>query len=172
MSGGDSGDGRAMDNRVLPMMRDAITTVQMVLFQALRQSLRERQAELDETLHTRLAGAVINNLFGTRPVDEAVSAFAAANRELVEAELRGLADHCAGLRPILTDALRMHTICDEPEGINSAGSLLMARALGLLDEDRPLPLPSSFMLAVRNLAVAEGLVLPLLPPQADADQPG
>ena len=46
MSGGDSGDGRAMDNRVLPMMRDAITTVQMVLFQTLRQSLRERQAEL------------------------------------------------------------------------------------------------------------------------------
>ena len=170
MSGGDSGDGRAMDNRVLPMMRDAITTVQMVLFQTLRQSLR--QPERDETLHTRLAGAVINNLFGTRPVDEAVSAFAAANRELVEAELRGLADHCAGLRPILTDALRMHTICDEQEGINSAGSLLMARALGLLDEDRPLPLPSSFMLAVRNLAVAEGLVLPLLPPQADADQPG
>ena len=40
MNGGDSGDGRAMDNRVLPMMRDAITTVQMVLFQTLRQSLR------------------------------------------------------------------------------------------------------------------------------------
>lgn len=159
-----------MDNRVLPMMRDAITTVQMVLFQTLRQSLRERQAELDETLHTRLAGAVINNLFGTRPVDEAVSAFAAANRELVEAELRGLADHCAGLRPILTDALRMHTICNEQEGINSMASLLMAKALGILEEERPLPLPSTFMLAVRSLAVAEGLVHPLLDPQ-EADTP-
>ena len=96
---------------VLPMMRDAITTVQMVLFQTLRQSLRERQAELDETLHTRLAGAVINNLFGTRPVDEAVSAFAAANRDLVEAELRGLADHCAGLRPRLQAGRQCTTAC-------------------------------------------------------------
>ena len=169
MNGGDSGEGRAMDNRVLPMMRDAITTVQMVLFQTLRQSLR--QPERDETLHTRLAGAVINNLFGTRPVDEAVSAFAAANRELVEAELRGLADHCAGLRPILTDALRMQTICDNQEGIHSMPSLLMARALGLLEEARELPLPSTFMLQVRTLAVAHGLIEPMAPEDPTAADP-
>ena len=156
-----------MDNRVLPMMRDAITTVQMVLFQTLRQSLRERQVELDETLHTRLAGAVINNLFGTRPVDEAVSAFAAANRELVEAELRGLADHCGGLIPMLTDALRMQTICDNQEGIHSIPSLLMAKALGILQEERALPMPSTFMLQVRTLAAAHGLIEPM---QADAPE--
>ncbi len=171
MSGGAGGEGRYVDNRLLPVMRDAVTTVQMILFQVLRESLRERQAELDETLHTRLAGAVINNLFGTGPVDEAVSAFAAANRELVEAELRGLAEHCAGLRPILTDALRMQTICDNQEGIHSMPSLLMARALGLLEEARELPLPSTFMLQVRTLAVAHGLIEPMAPEDPAAADP-
>ena len=171
MSGGAGGEGRYVDNRLLPVMRDAVTTVQMILFQVLRQSLRERQAELDETLHTRLAGAVINNLFGTGPVGEAVSGFAAANRELVEAELRGLADHCAGLRPILTDALRMQTICDNQEGIHSMPSLLMARALGLLEAARELPLPSTFMLQVRTLAVAHGLIEPMAPEARAAAAP-
>ena len=171
MSGGAGGEGRYVDNRLLPVMRDAVTTVQMILFQVLRQSLRERQPEQDETLHTRLAGAVINNLFGTGPVDEAVSAFAAANRELVEAELRGLADHCGGLRPMLTDALRMQAICDNQEGIHSMPSLLMARALGLLEEARELPLPSTFMLQVRTLAVAHGLIEPMAPEDPTAADP-
>ena len=43
MSGGAGGEGRYVDNRLLPVMRDAVTTVQMILFQVLRESLRERQ---------------------------------------------------------------------------------------------------------------------------------
>ena len=165
-------DGEAQISRVLPLMREAVLTVRMMLHRQLLHSLETRRPELPAAARVRLCGAVINNLFGTRPEDVAIARFAREERQLMEEELRTLAAHLGDLRPILTDALRMHTICDEQEGINSAGSLLMARALGLLDEDRPLPLPSSFMLAVRNLAVAEGLVLPLLPPQADADQPG
>ena len=42
-------------------------------------------------------------------------------------------------------------------------------ALGLLDEERSLPLPSTFMLSVRTLAVAEGLTHPLTFPEANAD---
>ena len=45
MSGGAGGEGRYVDNRLLPVMRDAVTTVQMILFQVLRESLRERQPE-------------------------------------------------------------------------------------------------------------------------------
>jgi hypothetical protein len=91
-------------------------------------------------------------------VDDAVTAFAAENRELVERELRELALRFGDLTPVLTDALRMKTICDNQEGIHSIPSLLMARALGLLQEDRPLPLPSTFMLQVRKLAAEHGLI--------------
>ena len=50
-------------------------------------------------------------------------------------------------------------------------SLLMARALGLLDEARELPLPSTFMLQVRTLAVAHGLIEPMAPEDPAAADP-
>ena len=112
---------------------------------------------------------MINNLFGTRPHDPAVEAFGAGNRVLVEQELHELRTACPELLPVLTDALRMKTICDNQEGIHSIGSLLMAKALGILDENRELPMPSTFMLQVRTLAAAHGLIEPMEatpPPEA------
>ncbi len=153
----------AGDNRVTPMMREAVAMVQMILFKVLRQNVHDRYVDRIEPFAAHLAGAVINNLFGERPVDEVVERFAADNRELVERELRELAGHCPDLRPILTDALRMKTICDNQEGVHSIPSLLMAKALGLLIEERALPMPSTFMLQVRQLAAKHGLIEPMAP---------
>ena len=147
-----------VDNKVIPVMREAITTVQMVLFKLLRQSVHDRYVDQTEEYHNQLAGAVINNLFGTQPLDGSITAFGAANRELVERELRELRATVHALIPIITDALRMKTICDNQEGIHSIPSLLMAKALGILQEERELPLPSTFMLQVRTLAAHHGLV--------------
>lgn len=150
-----------VDNKVIPVMREAITTVQMVLFKLLRQSVHDRYVDQTDDYHNQLAGAVINNLFGTQPLDGAITAFGAANRELVERELRELSATVQALIPIITDALRMKTICDNQEGIHSIPSLLMAKALGILQEERELPLPSTFMLQVRTLAAHHGLIEPM-----------
>ncbi len=150
-----------VDNKVIPVMREAVTTVQMVLFKVLRQNVHDRYVDQTEAFHTQLTGAVINNLFGTQPLDAAINAFGAGNRELVERELRELKDSVRPLVPIITDALRMKTICDNQEGIHSIPSLLMAKALGLLQEERALPLPSTFMLQVRTLAATHGLIEPM-----------
>ncbi len=157
---------QAQVGRVLPLMREAVLLVRMVLHRELLHSLASRRPELSAEARVQLCGALINNLFGTRPEDEEVNRFGREHRQVVEEELRGLASQVGKLKPVLTDALRMHTICDEQEGINATASLLMARALGLLDEDRPLPLPSTFMLSVRTLAVAEGLAHPLITPDS------
>lgn len=166
----ESTDNKPMvDNKVLPVMREAVTTVQMVLFKELRQSVHDRYVDQSETFHTQLAGAVINNLFGTQPVDAEVSTFGNSNRELVERELHDLKNSVGNLIPVITDTLRMKTICDNQEGIHSIGSLLMAKALGLLQEERVLPLPSTFMLQVRMLASSHGLIEPMEatpPPEA------
>ena len=155
-----------VENRVLPLMREAVLLVRMVLHRELLQSLATRRPALSAEERVQLCGALVNNLFGTKPEDERIVRFGREHREVVEEELRGLAGQIGKLKPLLTDALRMHTICDEQEGINATASLLMARALGLLDEDRPLPLPSTFMLSVRTLAVAEGLAHPLITPDS------
>lgn len=148
-------------SRLLPLMREAVLMVRMLLHRQLLQDFAAQRPELAPEDRVRLAGALINDLFGTLPADEGVVAFARAQRALVEAAMRGLAAHSGKLRPLITDALRMHCICDGQEGVNTTASLLMARAIGLLEEERPMPMPSTFMLAVRAAAVAEGLVLPM-----------
>ena len=150
-----------VESKLIPVMREAVVTVQIILFKVLRQSVHDRYVDQAEPYDAHLAGAVINNLFGTQPLDEAVVIFASSNRELVERELRELADRCGHLVPVLTDALRMKTLCDNQEGIHSIPSLLMAKALGILQEERPLPLPSTFMTQVRSLAADYGLVEPM-----------
>ncbi len=161
-------DATAGDNRLLPLMREAVLMVRMLLHRQLLQDFAAQRPELAPEDRVRLAGALINDLFGTVPADESVVAFARAQRALVEAAMRGLAAHSGKLRPLITDALRMHCICDGQEGVNTTASLLMARAIGLLEEERPMPMPSTFMLAVRAAAVAEGLVLPMAPARAEA----
>ncbi len=163
MANGISNNSEALqvDSKVIPVMREAITTVQMVLFKVLRDSIIERYGSTSKQEQTQLAGAVVNNLFGTLPTDPAVKVYGAENRETVESELKGLATHCQDLMPFLTDALRMKTICDNQEGLHSIPSLLMAKALGLLLEDRVLPMPSTFMLSVRTLATKYGIVEPI-----------
>ncbi|PID72244.1 MAG: hypothetical protein CSA31_02860 [Desulfobulbus propionicus] len=146
-----------IDNKVLPVMREAITMVQMVFYKQLVDDIRARQT-VPEKDAQRLAGAVVNNLFGTEPADATVTAYGAENRELVEQELRGIAERLNTLCPFLTDALRMQAICDNQEGVHSISSLLMAKALGILQEERALPMPSTFMLSVRTLAGEYGLV--------------
>jgi len=160
-----------IDSRIIPVMREAVFMVQMILFRTLKENIALRYQERSGRHHTRLAGAVVNNLFGTHPSDPEVAEFARHNRELVEEELRGLAGRCSQLTPHLTDALRMQTICDNQEGIHSIPSLLMARALGILEEERPLPMPSTFMITVRQLAAEHGLVEPMQPSAGPQDDP-
>jgi len=151
-----------LDNKLLPPMREAIDMVRMVVYDALRKDLAQREPAVVEAGEIKLlAGAVVNSLFGTPNTEGKAIDFAAANRELVEEELRSLGERFPNHRGYITDALRMLAICDNQEGRNSLPSLLMARALGILLEDRPLPLPSSFMITVRALGAQSGLLVPM-----------
>ncbi len=146
------------DSKVVPAMREAIVMVQMVLYRHLREDIQTRYQDWSDQKKTWMAGAVVNNLFGTEAADPEVGRFASEHRQLIEEELRELNSRMGDLVPIFTDALRMQTICDNQEGIHSISSLLMAKELGLLEEERVLPMPSTFMIAVRKLGAENGLV--------------
>jgi hypothetical protein len=166
----DNGEAGRIDSKIIPVLREAILAVQMVLYRCLKKNISNRFPDWPVEKQGRLAGAVVNNLFGSVPADSEVAHFASEHRQLVEDELRGIGDYHKELLPFLTDALRMQTICDNQEGIHSVGSLLIARTLGLLQEQRNLPLPTPFMLSVRNLAAAHNIVEPIqvapAPPQS------
>ena len=158
---GQDAAGNRFDNRLIPVMREAVTAVQLVLFTALKKEFAARYGGWPAEAARRLAGCVVNDLFASPQVEPEAVRFAREHRDEVEEELRGLASRVPDLLPQLTDALRMQVMCDHEEGLNSLPTLLRARALGILQEDRPLPLPSTFMLAVRRLGVEHGLLQPL-----------
>ena len=65
-------DATAGDNRLLPLMREAVLMVRMLLHRQLLQDFAAQRPELAPEDRVRLAGALINDLFGTVPADESV----------------------------------------------------------------------------------------------------
>ena len=150
-----------LDSKVIPVMREAVATVQLVLFGQLKEKMAKTYTEFPAEEFLRLIGCIVNDLFGTPAQDQDSVEFAKKNSEVIEKELWKLADYVPEMLPFLTDTLRMQTLCDHEEGINSMPTLLRARALGILQEERTLPMPSTFMLSVRQLGSKYGLLEPM-----------
>lgn len=161
-----------LDNKVIPVMREAVALVQMILFRELKERLAEKYADREPAVYRQLVGCIVNDIFGTPAQDEEGRRFARQYMETVEEELYALAANVPELLPHLTDALRMQTMCDREEGRNTLPTLLRARALGVLQEERTMPLPSTFMIAVRQLGVRHGLVEAVRPGDQASDQQG
>ncbi|VAW41135.1 hypothetical protein MNBD_DELTA04-954 [hydrothermal vent metagenome] len=161
---GDQAQGEQLDSRVIPVMREAVAMVHMVCFGELKDKLADRFQDWEPAEFRRLVGAIVNDIFGTPAQDSESMRFARKHQDTVEKELWALADNLPDLLPPLTDALRMQTLCDHEQGINSLPTLLRARTVGVLVEERPIPMPSTFIILVRQLGARHGMLQPM---QAD-----
>ncbi len=144
--------------------------VQMIFFKELRTLLTKRFPEKDSSYHSLLAGAILNELFDSHNPEEKFQTFRKNNLAIIEQQLLNLNEDLPSLRPSLTDALRVQTLCDNQEGHDSSKILLTAEELGVLMTDRELPLPSTFMTRIRTLGELHGLtVAPLqITPEDDS----
>ncbi len=158
---GAEAQGEQLDSRVIPVMREAIAMVHMVCFRELKDKLADRFKDWEPAEFRRLVGAVISDIFGTPAPDGESVRFARQHQDTVEKELWALADNLPDLLPHLTDALRMQTLCDHEQGINSIPTLLRARTVGVLMEERPIPMPSTFIILVRQLGARYGMLEPM-----------
>jgi hypothetical protein len=152
-----TGDGpREFESKLIPIMREGVGIIKMILFKEMRDSLVVKYGK-EQGYAARLAGAVINELFGTPNLQAEFVAFTEANRKIIEIELSRLPFAFEKLRIPLTDALRVQFLCDSLEGIDSQQVLLRAKELQILVIDRELPLPKNFLDLVRRLGGAHGL---------------
>ena len=150
-----------LDSKVIPVMREAVATVQLMLFGQLKEKLAKKYSGWSLQEFKRLVGCIVNDLFGTPAQDKESQEFARKHIEVIEEELRSMAESFPDMIPSLTDTLRMQTLCDHEEGVNSLPTLLRAKAVGLLEMDRSVPLPSTFMIAARKLGATYGLLEPI-----------
>lgn len=152
-----------LESRLIPILREGIDIIKMIFFKKLKDHLAQKYPGSDPAYIAGLAGAIINNLFGTLNDKEPFATFALNNKARIEKELGALAGEFEELRIPLTDALRMQALCDHQEGRDTSSVLQNANALGLLLTERDMPLPHSFLHLVRKLGSAFGLIVPPAP---------
>lgn len=149
-------------SQLVSSLREGVSLVQMVLYKEVRTNLISKSPDLDKMHLAMLAGAITNEVFGTQNPEKKFIRFRQENWGTIEQELLNIKEEQAHLRELLTDALRIQALCDHQEGGDSSATLLQAKELDFLMEEREIPLPSSFMTAVRKLGEQHNLLLPPL----------
>ena len=155
---------------IIPALREGVGIVQMVLFKEVKTKLTRNQPSQDPTFLSMLAGSITNEVVATRNPAEKFVLFRKENRAEIEQELLGLAAEMLQLCAKITDALRIQTICDHQEGKDSTAVLVRAKELGILIEEREVPLPSTFMSTVRLLGEEHNLIVPPVQITPEQDQ--
>lgn len=158
-------------SRLIEALREAVAVVQMVFFKELRQTLSRKRPHEDRRHLLGLAGAITNEVFGNDNPDPQVIAFRQRHRGTIEQEMLALGEDLTGLCGELSDALRIQTLCDHQQGIDSSRILLRAKEFGFLVEEREIPLPSSFMTMARQLGARHGLISPPAPAPPEQEPP-
>ncbi|MBU2538950.1 MAG: hypothetical protein KKH22_10980 [Proteobacteria bacterium] len=151
------------ESKLTPILREGVEIVKMISFKKIKDALAKKYPEMEPPIIGKLAGALVNAIFGTPSLEESFVIFARNHADLITKEQTNLEGMLEEIRIPLTDALRIQSLCDHQEGLDSTGILQQAQKLGILLVDRDLPLPHSFIELVRRLGSGFGLLLPPIP---------
>ncbi len=152
------------ESRLLPILREAVDIVKMLFFSRIKQTLGKRYSDTDARILGKVAGAVINELFGVCNPDPEFAAFRVEQKELIEETMQTVPEFIEELHIPLSDALRVSVLCDfQEDGLDNATALAKAKDLGILLHKREMPMPNSFLDMVRRVGKAHGLVIPPQP---------
>ena len=139
------------ENQLIPVLREGIDVIKMVFYKKLKMQLCKKYPHQDAAYVNRLAGAIINELFGVPNTAEPFASFVADNKFFIKLELKNISVDLPEMRIPLTDALRVQFLCDHQEGIDSSQVLTRANHAGILMIEREAPLPAKFMALARKL---------------------
>jgi len=141
----------ALESRLYPILREGIEVIKMIFFKRVKMHLLERYPDRELQFINRLTGAVTNKLFGTPNEEEPFFSFALEQADIIEQELKNVAGELEEMRIPLTDAIRVQFLCDSQDGVDSSPVLAYARDIGILIEERDVPMPDQFMNLVRRM---------------------
>jgi len=139
------------DNRLVPVLREGILIIKMILFKMLKDAIAARHPDREQAFLNKLTGAVTNKLFDTPNLEEPFRSFAKINEALIDEELNHIAVEFPEMKIPLTDALRVQFLCDCQEGFENVPLLTRSKDLGILVVEREIPLPDHFMTSARKL---------------------
>ncbi|SHI52327.1 hypothetical protein SAMN02745216_00073 [Desulfatibacillum alkenivorans DSM 16219] len=159
-----------VDNKLVPVLTEAVGVVKMAVFKKLKEHFSKNYPDWEDAFANMMAGAIINDLFCTPNLDPHFVDFVRTNRPVIAQYVRSLATHedFTPLLPHITDALRVSFMCDHNQGTDTSFILTRALQMGILMEERTIPLPRHFIDSVKILGDSLGLVSPpVLPPEQE-----
>ncbi len=145
---------------LIQSLREGVDMVRMIFFMQAKQVFSNEYTDKGDDFPKLLAGAMLNRLFGTPNPESPYKEFAERYKKLIDEELTKVPKRFPELLIPLTDALRIHFLCNHCEGMPDLSAKILARAkdMGILLEDRDTPLPKGFMNLVHRLGKAYGLI--------------
>lgn len=151
-----------IERKFIPSLREGVEIVKMIFFKRLKDYLTAKYPGEENIYYGMLAGAIINELFGIENSEAKFVDFALVNRDRISNEFGRLGKQFADLRILLTDALRIHFLCNHQEGLVEGNEEILAgaRDCGILLTERDVPLPKGFMQLVYQVGKSYGLVVP------------
>ena len=158
-----------VDNKLIPVLTEAVGVVKMAVFKKLKKHFFANYPDWEDTFANMMAGAIINDLFCTPNLDPQFVEFVRTNRPVIAQYVRSLAT-CEDFTPLLphiTDALRVSFMCDHNQGNDTSFILTRSLQLGILIEERTIPLPRHFIDSVKILGDTMGLVTPVVVPEQE-----
>lgn len=154
----------SIERKFIPSLREGVELVRMIFFKELKANLAKTYSDKEAPYAGMLAGAMMNELFGTPNPQQKFADFAEENRQRIVDELGKVNSNFPELCIVLTDALRIHFLCNHQEAIGdeSDNEKILARAkeYGILLAERDVPLPKGFMELVYRVGKAHGLIAP------------
>jgi hypothetical protein len=158
--GGMGTENGTIEREFIPSLREGVDIIRMVFFQKMRDFLAEKYPDREKSFYGMAGGAVMNELFATPNPEPKFVQFFKDNQDIIVYELEQISANFPDFCIALTDALRIHYLCNFQEEIDDAEPLVLARAreLGVLLEDRDVPLPKEFMEFVYRIGKAHGLL--------------
>ncbi len=157
-------------SHLIAVLREGVNVVQMLLFKELKTALTAHSPDRDQNHISMLCGSMTNTLFGTSNPGKKFQNFNKENKGIIEQELLALAENLPDLCSLLTDGLRIQTLCDKQEGLDAPDVLKPAAKLGILVQDREIPLPSSFMATIRTVGEKHNLLIAPVEISQEEDQ--
>ncbi len=151
-----------IERKFIPSLREGVEIVKMIFFKNLKDYLVREYPGEKNLYYGMLAGAIINELFGIENSDKKFIDFARNNREIISVEFSRIGEQFSDLRILLTDALRIHFLCNYQEGLVEGNEEILSRArdCGILLTERDVPLPKGFMQLVYQVGKSYGLIVP------------
>lgn len=157
----DTGD--AIERKFISSLREGVDVVRMIFFKELKVYLGKAYADEEESYAGMIAGAMMNELFGSLNPQGKFADFAVENKHVITDELGKVNSNFPELCIVLTDALRIHFLCNHQEGIGAEkeNEKILARAkdYGILLAERDVPLPKGFMELVYRVGKGHGLIV-------------